>query len=67
VALHHAPSRATQPAFSPLTSVHAANVLEWERPGSANGVPAPQLDDKYLGLVGVSSRLTAWREALAEN
>jgi HD-like signal output (HDOD) protein len=67
VALHHAPSRAPQPAFSPLTSVHAANVLEWERPGSANGVPAPQLDDAYLGVVGVSSRLAAWREALAEN
>jgi HD-like signal output (HDOD) protein/CheY-like chemotaxis protein len=67
VALHHAPCHATQKTFSPLTSVHAANVLEWERPGSANGVPAPHLDDNYLGLVGVSSRLAAWREALAEN
>jgi HD-like signal output (HDOD) protein len=67
VALHHAPCRATQPTFSPLTSVHAANVLEWERPNSANGAPAPRLDDKYLGLVGVSSRLDAWRQALAEN
>jgi HD-like signal output (HDOD) protein len=66
VALHHAPSRATQPAFSPLTSVHAANVLEWERPNCANGAPAPHLDDNYLGLVGVSSRLPAWRQALAE-
>jgi HD-like signal output (HDOD) protein len=66
VALHHSPSRATQPTFSPLTGVHAANVLEWERPHSANGVPAPHLDDNYLGLVGVSSRLAAWRQALAE-
>jgi HD-like signal output (HDOD) protein/CheY-like chemotaxis protein len=64
VALHHCPSRATQPAFSPLTSVHAANVLEWERSNSANGTPGPQLDDNYLGLVGVSCRLLAWREAL---
>ena len=67
VALHHAPSRATQPIFSPLTSVHAANVLEWERPNAANGVPAPHFDDKYLGLVGVSSRLEVWRQALKEN
>jgi HD-like signal output (HDOD) protein len=66
VALHHSPSRATQPAFSALTSVHAANVLEWERPNSANGSPAPRLDDNYLGLVGVSSRLSTWRQALAE-
>jgi HD-like signal output (HDOD) protein len=67
VALHHCPSRATQPSFSPLTSLHAANVLEWERSNSANGVPAPQLDANYLGLVGVSCRLPAWREAMQEN
>ncbi len=67
VALHHCPSRATQPAFSPLTSVHTANVLAWERPNSANGEPAPQLDASYLGLVGVSARLAAWRSALQEN
>ena len=66
VALHHAPSRAPQPTFSPLCSVHAANVLEWERPNAANGAPPPQLDDNYLGLVGVSSRLATWRQALAE-
>jgi HD-like signal output (HDOD) protein/CheY-like chemotaxis protein len=66
IALHHRPSRATQSAFSPLTSVHAANVLELERPEAANGVPAPQLDFEYLGHVGVSSRLAAWRQALQE-
>jgi HD-like signal output (HDOD) protein/CheY-like chemotaxis protein len=64
VALHHCPSRATQTAFSPLTSVHAANVLEWERANSVNGTPGPQFDDGYLGLAGVSCRLVAWREAL---
>jgi HD-like signal output (HDOD) protein len=64
VALHHCPSRSTQLAFTPLTSVHAANVLEWERSNSVNGAPGPQLDSDYLGLVGVSDRLAAWREAL---
>jgi len=67
VALHHSPSRATPPIFSPLTSVHAANVLEWERPHPANGAPPPHLDDNYLRLLGVSSRLEAWRGVLAEN
>jgi HD-like signal output (HDOD) protein len=66
VALHHCPSRATQPAFSPLTSVHAANVFESERPNCENGAPAPQLDDKYLGLLGVSCCLAAWRKAMQD-
>jgi HD-like signal output (HDOD) protein len=67
VALHHCPSRAMQTPFSPLTSVHAANVLELQRPESVNGAPAPRLDSEYLGRVGVSSRLDAWRKALREN
>jgi HD-like signal output (HDOD) protein len=66
VALHHCPSRCTQSAFSPLTSVHAANVLEWERSNPANGVVGPELDANYLDLVGVSSRLDAWRKVLQE-
>ena len=67
VSLHHCPSRTTQPAFSPLTSLHAANVLEHERPDSGNGVPPPRFDADYLGKVGVSDRLDAWRKALQEN
>jgi HD-like signal output (HDOD) protein len=67
VALHHCPSRAMQPAFSPLTSVHAANVLAWERSNSGNGTPAPQLDANYLDLLSGSSRMAVWRKALAEN
>jgi HD-like signal output (HDOD) protein len=67
VALHHSPSGGTQEAFSPLTSVHAANVLEWERSNPGNGVPAPQMDEKHLGRVGMASRPAAWRQALAEN
>jgi HD-like signal output (HDOD) protein len=67
VALHHSPSSAAQPAFSPLTSVHAANVLEWEQPNACHGLPAPQLDVTYLGLLGASSRVGDWRKALAEN
>ena len=67
VALHHCPSSAAQPVFSPLTSVHAANVLEWEQPNASQGLPAPQFDATYLSLVGASSRVDDWRKALAEN
>jgi putative nucleotidyltransferase with HDIG domain len=66
VALHHCPSRATQPVFSPLTSVHAANVLEWERSNHSQGALAPPLDADYLGRVSNASRLAAWRELLKE-
>jgi HD-like signal output (HDOD) protein len=64
IALHHGPSRASQTAFSPLTSVHAANVLAWDQPNYANGAPPPQWDAPYLKRAGVSSHLEAWRQAL---
>jgi HD-like signal output (HDOD) protein len=65
VALHHAPSRATQPVFSPLTGVHVGNFLVWERSMPAQGAPAPQLDESYIALVSNMSRIAVWREALA--
>jgi len=66
IALHHNPSRAPQPAMSPLTSVHAANVLVQETPAPANRLPAPSFDTKYLELAGVASRVAVWREAMKE-
>jgi HD-like signal output (HDOD) protein len=66
VALHHSPSRAIQPVFSPLTSVHAANFLEWERSNSDPGAPRPQLDAAYVNIVTNVTRVPVWREALAK-
>jgi HD-like signal output (HDOD) protein len=66
VALHHTPARATIQIFSPLTSVHAANVLEWERNKSAQDTPAPQLDTEYVGRVSDLSRVPVWRAAVPE-
>lgn len=65
VALHHTPSRALQPVFSPLTSVHLANVLDWDQLSIGGGVLAPTLDAPYLERVGVSPNLDVWRKALA--
>jgi len=66
VTLHHCPSRATQPVFSPLISVHAANVLERERSNCPPGAPKPPMDARALELLGLSSRVEAWRLALQE-
>jgi putative nucleotidyltransferase with HDIG domain len=67
VALHHAPSRTTQRNFSPLTAVHVANVLAWERSISRHGIPAPRLDAGHLGCVSDLSRAAVWRGALSDN
>jgi HD-like signal output (HDOD) protein/CheY-like chemotaxis protein len=65
VALHHSPSLTAQNMFTPLTSLHAANALEWQRSHAGTGAPASELDTKYLERIGVSSHLADWRE-LAE-
>jgi HD-like signal output (HDOD) protein len=67
VALHHAPSRTTQHSFSPLTSVHAANILELEQSKPNSAAAAPQLDLNYMSLVGKAGRIGVWRGFLAEN
>jgi HD-like signal output (HDOD) protein/CheY-like chemotaxis protein len=61
VALHHHPSRAARPGFSPLTTVHVANILEHEHhPEQCLTVP-DQVDAGYLEACGVANRLEHWR------
>ncbi|HEY3857496.1 MAG TPA: response regulator [Verrucomicrobiae bacterium] len=67
VALHHNPSKATHHAFSPLTSVHAANILELEHSKPNSNAAAPQLDNNYLSLVGCGGRVAGWRNLVTEN
>jgi HD-like signal output (HDOD) protein len=56
VAFHHAPTRSSNQAFSPLTAVHAANALEHETEGDPL-----ILDKEYLRRIGVAGRVNAWR------
>jgi HD-like signal output (HDOD) protein len=65
VAFHHSPERSDTRAVSPLTAVHAANVLDHELfPASAGGQPS-ELATEYLTAIGAGKRLDAWRaEAL---
>ncbi len=62
VALHHHPNECAHTTFSPLSAVHAANVLEREH-GSGRacwGQPS-RLDLTYLDAVGKAVRLDDWR------
>ena len=62
VAFHHEPSRIAELAFSALTVVHVANVLEAEAaPGDG---PPDSLDLPYLDALGVAGRLDAWRQEI---
>ncbi len=66
VALHHTPGRTAIKAFSPLTAVHVANVLEKQlKPEPADG-KLPQLDMGYLTELELQDRVLAWREAAME-
>ena len=63
IALHHSPQLGTNPNFSALTAVHAANVLEHERTAADDGVKENELDSKYLAALGLAHRVDAWRES----
>jgi HD-like signal output (HDOD) protein len=67
IALHHNPGKTTHKTFSPLTAVHAANVLSYESRRSDNGTSAGQIDAKYLDELGLSDRPDAWRMTLRES
>lgn len=55
IAFHHRPSAAHGESFSPLTAVHAANMLVQ----LSNGMDIP-----YLTTLGLASRAPAWRDTL---
>lgn len=66
IALHHQPALIPQPAFSPLTIVHAADVLVWEGLAAASAMGRPQMDADYLAAVGMTERVAVWRECQQE-
>jgi putative nucleotidyltransferase with HDIG domain len=64
VASHHEPGRTSGLAFSPLTAVHVANVLEQASQGSDSNAVLDRLDSLYLDRLGLGSRVQVWREKL---
>lgn len=64
IACHHRPGISQDRTFTPLTAVHVANVLDWERtPANGIGKP-PAIDEDYLASLELESYLPAWREML---
>ena len=63
VAWHHTPAESGVNGFSPLTAVHAANVLVHRQEESGNELSVPELDSDYLNSLGMIDRVTAWTDA----
>lgn len=62
LAFHHNPAMCPTKSFNLVTAVHAANVLVSETcPGEA-GTASP-VDYVYIAELGLSERLSVWREA----
>jgi HD-like signal output (HDOD) protein len=64
-ALHHQPLSTITKGFTPLTAVHAANVLVHELNPEREGAVPSKLDEAYLAEIGLLERLPTWREAVA--
>ncbi len=62
VAWHHQPSLSKDTTFTPLTAVHAANVLSYEMNRGSTAVPE-KFDLGYLQQIGLADQRNVWREA----
>ena len=65
VAFHHTPLRSDVRLFSPLTAVHAANVLEHEFSTRLTFGRPSVFDTAYLESIGLQDRLAAWRDEVS--
>ena len=66
VAFQYEPSRATDRALSPLTVLHAANILEEAARSQIPGEVMLRLDSRYFAELGISDRLSVWQKAASE-
>jgi HD-like signal output (HDOD) protein/CheY-like chemotaxis protein len=62
---HHHPRRCGMQAFTPLTAVHAANVLEQEEAAIPSPASRPELDQEYLAGLGLAARAQVWTDKAA--
>lgn len=63
-ALHHQPSRSINKEFTVLTAVHVANSFEHELHPDKERSIFSKVDEAYLAEIGMSARLSVWREAI---
>jgi HD-like signal output (HDOD) protein/CheY-like chemotaxis protein len=63
-ALHHQPSRSINKGFTVLTAVHVANAFEYELNPEKEGAIVSKVDEAYLAEIGMSDRLSVWRDVV---
>jgi HD-like signal output (HDOD) protein len=66
IALHHRPNTCLLKSFSPLTALHAGNVLVSVQHASAVGAPASKPDLDYLSALNLKGNLNLWDRFLKQ-
>ena len=59
---HHAPAKMQSSGLSPLTAVHAANVLVHEQEAGGGPGKVRRFDQDYLVSIGLANRVGLWRQ-----
>jgi HD-like signal output (HDOD) protein len=62
IALHHRPGHVAQKKFSPLTAVHAGNILVTPKTPAIPNLPSSELDESYLAEIGLRGRAKVWQK-----
>jgi putative nucleotidyltransferase with HDIG domain len=66
IAYHHSPDRCVGREFAPLTAVHVADALTLKGRDNQLGETASHVDSNYLAQIGVTERLSVWRQRCTE-
>lgn len=66
IAFHHRPSKCASPHLGLLAAVHIANGLEHEEASLEDPELQGQFDEEYLARLGVSGRISEWRQVCKE-
>ena len=66
IAFHHCPDRHSSNTFSPLTAVHAANVIELQIGSQKLELEPCRIDEEYLARLGLEKRAAVWLKECAD-
>jgi HD-like signal output (HDOD) protein len=61
IAFHHRPAVAVEKRFSPLTALHAGNILASSEHPVIADIPPSEMDESYLAALGLGRRIESWR------
>lgn len=61
LAYHHRPGKCCAGQFGPLVAVHVADVMDHDDQMAAQRRLAPEIDEEYLGQLGLDGQVPRWR------